>query len=106
MAPAPVVHRLADGDRPWANSLVVERWGSTPIVTRGAVHDLSRLPGLVAWLGQERVGLLLYCSGSDAQEIVWLDRVLSAQGIGTALLDAVRQLAFSLLGSRPMVQSR
>lgn len=64
MAPALVVQRLADGGRPWANSLVVERWGSTCMVTRGAVHDLSRLPGLVAWLGQERVGLLLYRPGS------------------------------------------
>lgn len=64
MAPAPVVQWLADGDCPWANSLVVERWGSTPIVTRGAAHDLSWLPGLVAWLGQERVGLLLYRPGS------------------------------------------
>lgn len=93
MAPAPVVRRLADDDRPWANGLVVERWGSTCMVTRGVVHDLTRLPGLVAWLGQERVGLLLYRPGSDAWEIVSLDSVLSAQGVGTALLDAVRQLA-------------
>ncbi len=42
---------LTETDRPWANALLTERWGSTRMVTRGAVHDLTQLPGLVAWYG-------------------------------------------------------
>lgn len=91
--PALSVRPLTQADRPWANRLVTERWGSSRMVTRGVVHDLTQLPGLVAWLGQERAGLLLYHSTGDAWEIVSLDSPLPARGVGTALLNAARHLA-------------
>ncbi len=92
---APTIHvlPLAEADRPWANALLTERWGSTRMVTRGVVHDLTQLPGLIAWHGAERVGLLLYRPAGEAWEIVSLDSVLEGQGVGTALLTAIRQLA-------------
>lgn len=87
------VRPLGSADRPWANDLLTERWGSTRMVTRGVVHDLTQLPGLVAWHNEQRAGLLLYHPAGAAWEIVSLDSTLAGQGVGTALLDAVRQQA-------------
>ncbi len=84
---------LTETDRPWANALLTERWGSTRMVTRGAVHDLTQLPGLVAWYGDDRAGLLLYRPAGAEWEIVSLDSTLVGHGVGTALLAAIRQLA-------------
>ncbi|GAB4431319.1 MAG: N-acetyltransferase [Anaerolineae bacterium] len=87
------VRPLSSADRPWANALLTERWGSTRMVTRGVVHDLTQLPGLVAWYGGQRAGLLLYRPAGTAWEIVSLDSTLAGHGVGTALLEAIRQLA-------------
>ncbi len=91
--PAIRVLPLTEADRPWANALLRERWGSTHMVTRGVVHDLTQLPGLVAWYGEERMGLLLYRPAGTEWEIVSLDSTLGGHGVGTALLEGVRRLA-------------
>jgi GNAT superfamily N-acetyltransferase len=87
------VRPLSRADRPWANDLLTARWGSARMVTRGVVHDLTLLPGLVAWRDEQRVGLLLYHPAGAAWEIVSLDSTLAGHGVGTSLLDAIRQLA-------------
>ncbi len=92
-APTIRVRPLGEADRPWANALLIERWGSTRMVTRGIAHDLTQLPGLVAWYGDERAGLLLYRTAGAEWEIVSLDSLPEGQGVGTALLTAIRQLA-------------
>ena len=42
------VRPLVDADRAWADELIAGRWGSPRMVTRGVLHDMTRLPGLVA----------------------------------------------------------
>ncbi len=82
------VRSLVDADRAWANGLIAGRWGSLRMVTRGVLHDMTRLPGLVAWRGGERAGLLTYCLTGDSCEIVSLDSLVSGIGIGSALVTA------------------
>ena len=80
-------------DREWACALLVERWGSTHMVTRGVLHDLARLPGLIAWLGSARAGLLTYRRDAACCEVLSLDSVISGAGVGSALLTAVQTSA-------------
>jgi GNAT superfamily N-acetyltransferase len=77
----------------WAADFIDTRWGSSRIVVHGNLYVPSTLPGLVALRGDEKVGLLTYHLDGDACEIVTLDSVLPGQGVGSALLEAVKQVA-------------
>lgn len=87
------VRPLADADRAWAAELIAGRWGSLRMVTRGVLHDMTRLPGLVAWRAGERVGLLTCCLAGDSCEIVSLDSLVEGAGIGSALVAAAQDTA-------------
>ncbi|MFQ5805821.1 MAG: GNAT family N-acetyltransferase [Phycisphaerae bacterium] len=80
-------------DRRWIVRLLVKRWHSTEIVTRGRTHRADRLPGFVAEVERQPVGLLTYHITAGQCEIVSLDSLRAGSGIGTALLDAVRAAA-------------
>ena len=82
-----------DHDRVWIGDLLREHWGSPTIVSRGRVHHADRLPGLVALEDGLRVGLLTYAIEGDRCQIVSLNSLSNRKGIGTALLDAVRERA-------------
>ena len=84
---------LADEDRPWALEVETESWG-TPIVARlGELVDPTVLPGFVATLGGQRVGLVTYAVRGDACEVVTMRSLREGVGVGRALLDAVRDVA-------------
>jgi GNAT superfamily N-acetyltransferase len=83
---------LDDAHRPWARSLIIGRWGSTTIVTRGQAYAADALPGLVAILDGAPCGLLTYRLTESACEIVSLDSLAENRGIGTALLSRLSDL--------------
>ena len=86
------VRPLREGDREWVRETLRELWGET-VVSRGAVHDPTALPGFVAEEGGERVGLLTYrVDGADC-EVVTIDAFPEGVGAGTALLDAAARAA-------------
>ena len=86
------VRPLGEGDREWVRETLRELWGET-VVSRGAVHDPTALPGFVAEEGGERVGLLTYrVDGADC-EVVTIDAFPEGAGAGTALLDAAAAAA-------------
>jgi ribosomal protein S18 acetylase RimI-like enzyme len=87
------IRELADTDRAWARGLLRERWGSASIVTRGRIHRADLLPALVVRRDAMRVGLLTYRLAGPECEIVSLDAVQPGQGVGTALIGAVRRVA-------------
>jgi ribosomal protein S18 acetylase RimI-like enzyme len=79
---------LAD-DRDWVARTLVERWGSTVIVTRSQECDAARLEALVAVdATSARVGLLTYRIDDEGLEVVTIDSLLPRAGVGSALLDA------------------
>jgi ribosomal protein S18 acetylase RimI-like enzyme len=74
-------------------ALLREHWGSTIQVTRGRLHDASKLPGYVAVYHHERAGLITYRVEGNACEIITLNSLAEGRGIGTALVQAVREAA-------------
>lgn len=82
-------------DLDWASHLLVERWRSTKIVTRGRVHYADRLPGFVAVRDSRRVGLLTYRIENDECQIVTLDSLEEGIGVGSSVIDAVKSAAVS-----------
>jgi N-acetylglutamate synthase-like GNAT family acetyltransferase len=81
--------RMSGGFRNWAASLIRDHWGATEIVTRGRVHDTTALPGFVAVLGGEPIGLATYLIDEDRCELVSLDSIMEGIGVGTALVVSV-----------------
>lgn len=87
------VRPTENADRAWVTGLLEERWHSPTIVTRGRVHQADRLPGFTAEVDGQPVGLVTYHIAGDECEVVSLDSLHEGIGVGTALLDAVRQTA-------------
>ena len=80
-------------DREWIIDLVIERWRSTLIVTRGVKHDTEVLPGFIAYLSEDRVGLLIYSITKGECEIITLDSLMENKGVGNMLILAARDSA-------------
>jgi len=80
--------------------LLEERWLSTDIVTRGRVHRADALPGFAATLDDTPVGLVTYHIEDDACEIITLNSLVERWGIGSALIEAVREAAVAAGCSR------
>ena len=81
--------------RRWASRLLEESWGSTKVVSRGKVHDAAMLPGFVALRGSEPVGLLTYAIEGGECEIVSLNSLAERLGVGTALINAAKDMALA-----------
>ncbi len=95
------IRPVVDSDRQWVVRVLREYWHSTEIVTRGRVHRADRLPGLLAEIDGQPVGLLTYHIAADQCEIVSVNSLRERMGIGSALLDAARRAA-RLAGCRRM----
>ena len=84
---------ITDTDRTWIQELLQTYWGSTWVVSRGRLHQADQLPGFVAELWGQKVGLVTYHLAGDQTEIVTLNSLVERQGAGIALAEAVRQVA-------------
>jgi len=73
--------------------LLEEHWGSAIVVTRGKVYQADELPGFAAVREDKPVGLATYRTEGDQCEITSLNSVVEKVGIGSALLDAVKNVA-------------
>ncbi|MDX1686866.1 MAG: TIGR03618 family F420-dependent PPOX class oxidoreductase [Candidatus Promineifilaceae bacterium] len=90
------VRPLTAEDEEWVSQYIDYRWGSKRMVAHGQLYVPHTLPGFVALRSgseKEKVGLVTYHLEDDACEIVTLDSDLPGQGVGTALVRAVRQFA-------------
>ncbi|MBE2267068.1 MAG: GNAT family N-acetyltransferase [Anaerolinea sp.] len=87
------IETLTDDQRVWAHEIIEDNWGSTRMVSRGVLYDVTTFPGLVAVLDDQRVGLLTYRIEAGECEIMSLDSLVEGHGVGTALLAAVAEIA-------------
>lgn len=87
------VRPLTEDDRPWADRVEVDSWGEPRIARLGELLDPTQLPGFVASIDGERVGLVSYAVRGDECEVVSIRSLREGLGVGRALLDAVRDVA-------------
>ena len=80
-------------DLEWIAQFILELLGSTMVVSRGVVHYPQNLPGFVALYKGEKVGLVTYNIIDEHCEIVTLNSTYPSSGVGTALIEAVRNIA-------------
>lgn len=89
------IHPLQARDREWVARFIARHWGSAQIVTRGRVYNADSLPGFVAWEDGSRLGLVTYNLDGNDCEITSLNSIRESVGVGTALLDAVKEAALA-----------
>lgn len=87
------VRPITDDDAGLAQALLAETWGSPEVAGHGVLYDASTLPGLIASLAGQPVGLLTYHAEGDSWEIVTISTSVRDRGVGTALLVAAEELA-------------
>ena len=92
------IRPLTPDDRNWVAHFLDEHWSSTKIVSRGKAVYAHLLPGFVAELTDapedaRPIGLLTYNHEGDSCEIMTLDSLQPGIGVGTALLEALREAA-------------
>jgi ribosomal protein S18 acetylase RimI-like enzyme len=73
--------------------MIVERWGAAHVVGRGRSWNPVELPGFAAYEGGRCVGLVTYEIDGEACEIVTIDALVEGEGVGTALVEAVEDVA-------------
>lgn len=84
---------LDENNRPWVREFTCEHWGDEMVVAHGVVYYPARLSGFLAESGGERVGLVTFQVQGKQCEVVTLDSLSSGMGVGTMLMDAVKQAA-------------
>jgi len=77
----------------WAESLIGEHFGSTLVVTRGRLHDVAKLPGLVAVEEERPLGVIYHRCGEDSCEVVAIAVSEPGHGVGRTLVTGLGDLA-------------
>ncbi len=87
------VRPLTAQDSEWVRQDIVQHWGDTIVIAHGKVYHPEALPGFVAILKGDRVGLLTYSLEDENCEIVTINSAKQGMGIGTLLIQAVARVA-------------
>lgn len=77
----------------WIAETLNEHWGSTVMVSRGVLHDVTAQSGLAAVQGDDPIGLLTYNIVGDECEITLMQSLREDMGVGSALIDAAKGIA-------------
>jgi GNAT superfamily N-acetyltransferase len=88
-----VIKEITDKERLRVSAFLINHWGSYEIVSRGHLHHANQLPGFFALSQGKILGLITYAQNGGECEIVSLNSGVEKVGIGTALLEAVRNEA-------------
>lgn len=91
--PNAIICPLNFTDQEWVSQFILEHWGSNKVVSRGEVYYPQDLPGFVALYESEKVGLVTYNIIGSSCEIVTINSIRTSLGVGTALIEAVKNIA-------------
>jgi ribosomal protein S18 acetylase RimI-like enzyme len=87
------VRPIISDDKTWIIPLFIEEWGSVRMVSRGRLFKAADNPGFAAIKEGKPAGLITYEIINNQCEITTLNSLTEGKGIGTALIDAVRETA-------------
>lgn len=80
-------------DKSLIAQFIIGQWGEDLIVSKGKLHRPSTLPGFIIIVDDHIVGLVTYRIEGGECEIVTIDATQKFQGLGTKLLNAVKETA-------------
>lgn len=84
---------ITEENRELTNKILINEWETTDIIIRGKVVDGTKVPGIVAYKDDEIIGLITYIIENNECEIVSLNSYIENKGIGTNLIQKVKEIA-------------
>jgi len=87
------IREIESNDVKFIEQSLKENWGSVNIVTRGKIYDASKFPGFVAEDEETIYGFITYRQEGDEIEIISLNSFKERIGIGSSLVNAVKEMA-------------
>jgi len=87
------IRPTTEDDRNFIRQFITRHWFGEAIVAHGAIFYPAELPGFLALDGDLVAGLITYQLQDTRCEIITLNSLLSGQGIGTRLIEAVKNQA-------------
>jgi ribosomal protein S18 acetylase RimI-like enzyme len=87
------IRPVTAADESWVVEFIDRRWGAPYVIGHGQLYYPNTLPGFVAEVDGEPVGLLTYHVDGLDWEIVTIDSLEPSSGIGSELIFALRQEA-------------
>lgn len=87
------IRPVTDRDRPAIRKWMEALWGDARVVVHDTVYLPEQLEGFVADMAGEWLGLITFRIAEDQCEVVTLDAIREGDGIGSALMAAVRRQA-------------
>jgi ribosomal protein S18 acetylase RimI-like enzyme len=87
------IRQVYDVDRAWVLEVLAREWAGPLIERTDEYIEADKLPAVIAEVEDERVGLATVLIHPDHFEIVTLNSFREKQGIGTALIRAVEDIA-------------
>ncbi len=87
------IRPVTDEDRPAIGSWMEQLWGDTRVVVHDTVYLPEQLDGFVAEEDGDWLGLVTWRIADEQCEVVTLDALREGQGIGSALMERVKQQA-------------
>lgn len=88
-----LISSIQPGSAGWVEQYISERWGGPLVIAHGMSFDPHQLPGYVASIDGERVGLATYHIDHMGCEIITLDSDQRGMGVGSALICMVQEAA-------------
>lgn len=85
--------KLESPDKNWVNEFIKENWGSNIVIVHDKQYEPSTLNGFYAEIENIKVGLITYIIDNKDCEIVTLDSKKENVGIGSALINLVKEEA-------------
>ncbi|MDQ7825246.1 MAG: GNAT family N-acetyltransferase [Candidatus Eremiobacteraeota bacterium] len=85
------VRPAEESDRTWMRGVIKARWGEERVVCHGFAYRPAELPAFIAQLNGEKTGLLTYHVDHESVEVITIDSLKPRLGIGSKLLDAVKE---------------
>lgn len=88
-----VIRKIGSSDKDWISAILKQQWGSVHIVTRGRMYRADTIPGFIALYNNKPSGVITYHIDNNDCEIMTLDSLLPGKGIGTVLIEKVKESA-------------
>ncbi len=88
------LRRLEIADHDFVAHRIVESWGAEIVVVHQTIYRPAELPGFIVQSGRKILGLITFhIDECNACEIVTLNSWSEGRGVGTELVEAVKQIA-------------
>jgi len=91
-----VIRQIKQNDRTEIKELLKKYWVSEMVVSRGNIFDASALPGFISTKDNQILGFITYNIKGEQLEITTLNSIVENCGVGTELINAVKDFAASI----------